>query len=321
VVEYLDAHQGARTEEDRPVNDPVAPIARAAAIRLAADHGRALTVDVEAALARRGPAQPPERYLDPVSLGSLVVSVATLAWTVYTDLRSKTRSPSRDVLTRTLRVRLVGADAVDAATRDQVIEVVADETIRTGQNPDDQDVSLALGDGQRAVELLDRICALYDAVFSQPPFRWTDEESAHHRQSLMELSRNPTFGLASAEAGDELVGFAYGVRLPPTTEWWRGFREPLPADLVAEYEGRTFALIDLAVAEAYRGQGLGRRLLDLLLGSRSEERATLCVQPTATETQAIYGHLGWQRVGRKEAAADAVSPLWDVFVLPLHAKP
>ena len=119
------------------MDDPVAPIARAAATRLAADHGRALTVDVEAALARRGPAQPPEWYLDPVSLGSLVVSVATLAWTVYTDLRSKTRSPSRDVLVRTVRVRLVGADAVDAATRDQVIEVVVDETIRTGQNPDD----------------------------------------------------------------------------------------------------------------------------------------------------------------------------------------
>src|SRR5262249_5342492 len=50
----------AQTEEDRPVSDPVAPIARAAATRLATDHGRALTTDVEAALARRGPAQPPE---------------------------------------------------------------------------------------------------------------------------------------------------------------------------------------------------------------------------------------------------------------------
>jgi ribosomal protein S18 acetylase RimI-like enzyme len=182
-------------------------------------------------------------------------------------------------------------------------------------------VALTLGDGRRAAELLDPICALYDMVFSQPPFRWVDEESVHHRRSLVEVSRNPTFGLAVAAAGGELVGFAYGVRLPPTTGWWRGFQEPVPAELVAEYEGRTFALIDLAVAEAYRGRGLGRRLLDLLLGSRSEERATLCVQPTAIETQAIYEHLGWQRVGRKEAAADEVSPLWDVFVLPLQAKP
>src|SRR6266545_7128835 len=141
-----------------------------------------------------------------------------------------------------------------------------------------QDVTLTLGDGQLAAELLVPICALYDAVFSVPPFHWTDEESAHHRQSLAELARNPTFGLVTAQAGDELVGFAYGVRLAPTTGWWQGFEEPLPAELVAEHEGRTFALIDLAVAEAYRGQGLGKRLLDLLLGSRDEERVTLCVQ-------------------------------------------
>jgi len=32
-----------------------------------------------------------------------------------------------------------------------------------------EDVTLALGDGQRAAELLDAICTLYDAVFSQPP--------------------------------------------------------------------------------------------------------------------------------------------------------
>jgi len=183
------------------------------------------------------------------------------------------------------------------------------------------DVTLALGDGRRAVELLEAICALYDAVFSQPPFRWTDEESAHHRQSLVGLARNPTFSLVTAQTGEVLVGFAYGICLPPTTGWWQGFQEPLPPELTSEYDSRTFALIDLAVDEIHRGQGLGRQLLDLLLGSRSEERATLCVQPTATETQAIYEHLGWQRVGRKDAGSNAVSPFWDVFVLPLQTKP
>jgi ribosomal protein S18 acetylase RimI-like enzyme len=184
---------------------------------------------------------------------------------------------------------------------------------------DVQDV--ALRDGRRAAELLEPICALYDAVFSVSPFRWTEEESAHHRWSLAELIGDPTFGLATAGAAGGLVGFAYGVRLAATTGWWQGFEEPLRPELVAEHEGRTFALIDLAVDEGYRGRGLGRQLLDVLLGSRGEERATLCVQPTATETQAIYEHLGWRRVGRKRAGSGAVSPLWDVFVLPLQARP
>jgi len=184
-----------------------------------------------------------------------------------------------------------------------------------------QDVTLTLGDGRRAAELLDPICALYDAVFSQPPFRWTADESAHHRQSLVELARNPTFGLATAEAGDELVGFAYGVRLAPSTGWWQGFEEPPPAELVAEHGGRTFALIDLAVRSDYRKRGLGRELLDTLLNSRSEERATLAVQPVAEDTKTFYAHLGWQLVGTAKAPPQAVSPLFDLYVLPLHLTP
>jgi hypothetical protein len=62
------------------------------------------------------------------------VSVATLAWTIYTDLRSTTQSPSRDVLARTVRVRLDTANAIDAATHDRIIDVDADETIHFGQN-------------------------------------------------------------------------------------------------------------------------------------------------------------------------------------------
>jgi hypothetical protein len=115
------------------VTDPIAPISRAAAARLAADAGPSLTADVEAALADRGSGRPPQRYLDPTALGSLVVSVATLAWTVYTDLRSKTPSPSRDVVARTVRVRLDTADTVEAATHDRVIDIVVDETIHFGQ--------------------------------------------------------------------------------------------------------------------------------------------------------------------------------------------
>jgi hypothetical protein len=113
------------------VTDPVEPIARAAAARLAADLGPALRVDVEAALSCRQSAQPPEQYLDPVSLGSLVVSAATLAWTVYTDLRSKSQPPSREVLARTVRIEL-DEDAFDARTRDRLIQVVVEETVRAG---------------------------------------------------------------------------------------------------------------------------------------------------------------------------------------------
>lgn len=182
-------------------------------------------------------------------------------------------------------------------------------------------VTLTHRDPIQAGALLDAICQLYDTVFSQPPFRWTDDESEHHRQSLARLMKNPTFGLMTAETADELVGFAYGVALGPDTLWWSSMAEPLPNELTAEWNGRTFAVIDLAVREDYRKRGIGRALLDTLLDNRQEERATLTVQPVATDTKEFYAHLGWQRLGTTQAPTGAVSPFFDVYLLPLHINP
>jgi ribosomal protein S18 acetylase RimI-like enzyme len=182
-------------------------------------------------------------------------------------------------------------------------------------------VTVGLATRERAHELLDPICDLYDEVFSAPPFRWTDDESEHHRRMLASLLVEPTFGLVTAEADGQLVSFAYGYTLPTNTRWWDGFQEPLPVELTQKREGWTFALIDLAVHREWRGQGIGRQLVDVLLSVRSEQRATLCVQPSATDAQAFYDRLGWQKVGRKDMPADAVSPSFDVYVVELGNKP
>ncbi len=129
------------------------------------------------------------------------------------------------------------------------------------------------------------------------------------------------FGVATASAGDELVGFAYGHRLPPTTRWWQGFLEPVPAELATEYDGRTFAIIDVAVRPGWRRQGIGRRLLDTLLASRSEERATLAVQPWAEESHIFYKRLGWHYVGRLPGVAGESAPFFDIYWLPLRTPP
>ncbi|MGH3479191.1 MAG: GNAT family N-acetyltransferase [Nocardioidaceae bacterium] len=182
-------------------------------------------------------------------------------------------------------------------------------------------VTLRQCDRSQAAVLLNPICLLYDTVFSQPPFRWTEDESQHHRQSLNRLITNPTFALVTAEASGELVGFAYGVALKPDTQWWSGTTEPLPDELTAEWNGRTFAIIDLAVRADHRKRGIGRALLDALLASRQERRATLTVQPVATDTKEFYAYLGWQWVGTTKAPAGAVAPFFDLYLLPLHAKP
>jgi hypothetical protein len=75
------------------MTDPAADAARSAAVILAPDLGPNLPAEVEAALAARGTQQRRDRYMDPVSLASLIVSIATLAWTIYNDQRSHTPDP------------------------------------------------------------------------------------------------------------------------------------------------------------------------------------------------------------------------------------
>jgi ribosomal protein S18 acetylase RimI-like enzyme len=178
-----------------------------------------------------------------------------------------------------------------------------------------------LGTAATAEVLFEPICALYDQVFSQPPFLWTDEESQHHRDLLTALRQEPTFGIVTAEAAGQLIGFSYGYTLRPDTKWWGSFVEPLPEDLTREWPGRTFALIDLALDQKWRGQGIGRQLTETLTASRTEQRGTLSVQPTAVETQAFYQRLGWRKAGQKRMPPGVVSPLFDVYTLDFHPEP
>jgi hypothetical protein len=57
-----------------------------------------VTDTLEAELHRRRPVQ----YVDSVAIASLIVSVATLAWTVYTDLKRPAPKVQADVLARSL---------------------------------------------------------------------------------------------------------------------------------------------------------------------------------------------------------------------------
>jgi len=175
-------------------------------------------------------------------------------------------------------------------------------------------VRVEIGGAVLGRTLLDPICVLYDEVFSAPPFFWREDESELHRQRLLRLLDDPTFGIVVAQAGGELVGFAYGFLVPPDTTRWAGLIGEASPELVAEWPGRTFLLFDYGVRASRRGQGIGRELHDDLLGSRPEERATLTVQPTAKDTKAIYEHWGWRQVGQFEGGPAAAAPVFDVYV-------
>jgi len=121
------------------MTDPIAAAARsaarAAADRLAAEYGPGLAADVEAALYARGSAQRPGQYLDPVSLGSLIVAIATLAWTIYTDQRKKTPEPSPDVVARHVRAELRQPSGTNEQETNRITEIVVTEIIQAARGP------------------------------------------------------------------------------------------------------------------------------------------------------------------------------------------
>jgi hypothetical protein len=106
--------------------------------------------DVEAAL-HDAERRRPEQYLDPISLGGLIVSIATLAWTAYNDLKNRTPKPDSEAIARKIRVELPNPHATSSAPiprsraicsatrgcrahqRDHIIDVVITETIRIAE--------------------------------------------------------------------------------------------------------------------------------------------------------------------------------------------
>jgi hypothetical protein len=113
------------------MDDPTAHLARTVAGILEGEGSPAAASDVEAALHQRETLKRPDQYFDPISLGSLIVSIATLAWTVYNDLKTKTPDPAPEVVARTIRVRMADEPVpVETAQRDHLIDLTAQEVTR-----------------------------------------------------------------------------------------------------------------------------------------------------------------------------------------------
>ena len=118
------------------MTDPVGDAARSAAAILAADLSPNLPAEVEAALAARDTRQRPDRYLDPVSLASLIVAIATLAWTIYNDQRDRHHAdPPADSIARQVRITLRDQDTALPPGTDRITEIVATEITRHASPP------------------------------------------------------------------------------------------------------------------------------------------------------------------------------------------
>ncbi|HUY46399.1 MAG TPA: GNAT family N-acetyltransferase [Streptosporangiaceae bacterium] len=173
-------------------------------------------------------------------------------------------------------------------------------------------------DGDTAAAHVDELRALYAEVYADPPYEWGADSTVLFAERFETQRQLEGFVLVEARDGNELAGIAFGFTLPPTTGWWQGLLIPVPAEVIAEQPGRTFALIELLVRVPWRRQGVARTMHDLLLTDRPEERATLTALPATAPAQAAYRKWGWQTVSQKRNPLPG-SPLFDVLVKELKS--
>jgi GNAT superfamily N-acetyltransferase len=114
-------------------------------------------------------------------------------------------------------------------------------------------------------------------------------------------------------------GFAFGYPLPNgDAHWWAGLRPEPPEGFAAKTGARTFVLAEIEVRGSLQGGGVGRRLHDLLLGGRAEERATLAVNPASEAAHAVYQRWGWEMVGQVPGSSGDYFDAYDLFVIALQ---
>jgi hypothetical protein len=114
------------------MTEPAIAGARAAAVRLDSEFGPGLMSEVESVLLGTESGRP-DRYLDPISLASLIVSVASLTWNVYSDQRAKAPHPADKDVVRVVRTELLSPATAGPVPQDKIIEVVVTEVTRAAR--------------------------------------------------------------------------------------------------------------------------------------------------------------------------------------------
>jgi ribosomal protein S18 acetylase RimI-like enzyme len=176
-------------------------------------------------------------------------------------------------------------------------------------------VTLTIYGADTSMDMLSTVGELYAEIYAEPPYNDGPADVEHFTSGWSRTIDQRNFRLVVARRADEPIGFAFGLQLRSRTKWWKGALKPLPDEITAEYPGRTFAIIEIAVRRPYRQRGIGRLLHTHLTAGLSEERITLLVRLEAPAPQHAYHSWGYQAVGQIQPSPGA--PVYDAMIKPL----
>jgi GNAT superfamily N-acetyltransferase len=152
--------------------------------------------------------------------------------------------------------------------------------------------------GPEILAQLDELKQIYEEAYAEPPYRRTPEHVQRLGTRLAEQVDLPGFVFVGSTMDSAVAGFTFGRHFE-ALQWWYGAQDMPPAELLA---AEKFAVSELVVAPAYRGQRLASRLIAELLRDRHEPYAILLSHPDAVARR-IYARWGWRQVGTASATA------------------
>ncbi len=173
---------------------------------------------------------------------------------------------------------------------------------------------LAVYDNTTAPERLETVQNLYAEVYAEPPYCDGPAEVEAFASRWPRRLAQTHFRLVIAHRGGEAIGFTFGHQLGVPTRWWDGAVEPLPDSVIAEHNGRTFAIIEMGVRQPYRCRGVATQLHEHVIAGLPHERTTLLAHPEADAPRHAYTSWGYRSVGRIRPYTDG--PVLDAMIKP-----
>ena len=169
------------------------------------------------------------------------------------------------------------------------------------------DISYERYPGERVAEILDAVIELYLEIRSERAGEHYEMFSlANFIERTNSQAQKDGFELIAATSEHALVGFSFGYSMA-VGQWWADCPPP-PQDILANSK---LAVIELNVRKSCRGQGVGKKLMDILVSGRPEKYATLAARPDSP-AHAMYIRWGWYAVG-----VFKTPPVMDAMVLPI----
>jgi GNAT superfamily N-acetyltransferase len=148
-------------------------------------------------------------------------------------------------------------------------------------------------DGSDLIARRAEIVRVYDEVFGEPPYNESPLAIREFGERLLVHAAAEGLRAVAAFAGDDVVGFAYGVASRPGQWWHDVVRRALEPNLAHQWLGDAFEMVELALCSRFRGKGIGGALHDALIVKLPQRTAIASTFLDDGLAMGLYRRRGW----------------------------